>query len=150
NMDPDFEVPRDAQFVVRPKTIFGEKLVDVTFPSGEDGPYLGDGDEVASAEAATEVEDFFEGSDDLFERLDEQELAQFLTSLRETARGTGDGVDSALAIGAVATALGADTIDLQHRAVGSWSEFQAAISEVGGDLNSIAANGNVAMEEFNA
>jgi phospholipid/cholesterol/gamma-HCH transport system substrate-binding protein len=150
NIDPDFRVPEDAQFVVRPKTIFGEKFVDVTFPTGEEGPYLGDGDEVADASSATEVEDFFEGSDDLFDALDEQELAQLITSLNESARGTGEDVAAAFESGADATGLGADTIDRQLRALSAWSEFQDAIRSVGGDLNTIATNSNVSLAEFNA
>jgi virulence factor Mce-like protein len=150
DMNPDFRVPEDATFVVRPKTIFGEKYVDVTFPSGETGPYLGDGDVVADAQAATEVEDFFEGSDDLFDQLDEQELAELFTTLNETARGTGQDVAASFESGAEATALGADTIAPQIRALSSWAEFQDAISGIGGDLNTIADNSNVSLEEFNA
>ncbi len=149
-MEPDFEVPDDARFVVRPKTIFGEKFVDLTFPGGDGGPYLEDGDQIAQAEAATEVEDFFEGSDDLFDALDEQELAQLVTSMSESARGTGEDVARALESGAEATAVGADTIEPQLRALDSWSAFQDAIRDVGPDLNAIAANGEVAMSEFNA
>jgi virulence factor Mce-like protein len=149
NMEPDFEVPEGAEFVVRPKTIFGEKFVDVTFPDGEEGPYLEDGDEVASAEAATEVEDFFEGSDDLFDALDEQELAELVTSLNEAARGTGGEVAAAFESGADAVGVGADTIDRQLRALSSWSTFQDAIRDIGPDLNTIADNSNLALPEFN-
>jgi virulence factor Mce-like protein len=150
HMDPDFRVPEDARFVVRPKTIFGEKFVDVTFPDGDEGPYLEDGDQVADAEAATEVEDFFEGSDDLFDALDEQEVAELVTSLSEAARGTGEDVAASFESGADATAVGADTIDRQVRALSAWSEFQDAIRDIGPDLNEIADNSNLALEEFNA
>jgi virulence factor Mce-like protein len=150
HMDPDFRVPEDARFVVRPKTIFGEKFVDLTFPGGDDGPYLEDGDMVAHAEAATEVEDFFEGSDDLFDALDEQEVAELVTSLSEAAEGTGQDVAASFESGAEATAVGADTIDRQVRALSAWSEFQDAIRDIGPDLNEIAANSNLALEEFNA
>jgi virulence factor Mce-like protein len=149
HMDPDFEVPADARFVVRPKTIFGEKFVDVTFPEGGDGPFLEDGDEVADAEAATEVDDFFEGTDDLFDALDENELAELVTDLNEAARGTGQDVAAAFESGAEATGVGADTIDRQVRALSAWSAFQDAIRDIGPDLNDIAANSNLALEEFN-
>jgi ABC-type transporter Mla subunit MlaD len=96
------------------------------------------------------VEDFFEGSDDLFDALDEQELAELFTSMSETARGTGADVAAAFESGADATGLGADTMDQQLRALSSWSEFQAAISDVGGDFNTIADNSNISLAEFNA
>ncbi len=149
-MDPGFDVPVDARVVVRPKTIFGEKFVDLTFPEGSEGPYLGDGDEVANAESATEVEDFFDGSNDLFEALDENELAELVTSLNEAARGTGDEVAQAFESSAAAADLGADTIDRQLRALDSFAAFQDAIRSIGGDLNQISANNEVALGEFNA
>jgi virulence factor Mce-like protein len=149
HMDPDFQVPEDARFVVRPKTLFGEKFVDLTFPSGDEGPYLDDGDMIADAEAATEVEDFFEGTDDLFDALDENELAQLVTSLNESARGTGEDIAASFESGAEATGVGADTIDRQVRALSAWSEFQDAIRDIGPDLNEIAGNSNLALEEFN-
>ncbi len=149
-MDPGFEVPVDARFVVRPKTIFGEKFVDLTFPEGADGPYLADGDTVEHAESATEVEDFFEGTDDLFDALDENELAELVTSLNEAARGSGAEVAQAFESSADAADLGADTIDRQLRALDSFATFQDAIRSVGGDLNAISANNEVALGEFNA
>jgi virulence factor Mce-like protein len=150
HMDPDFQVPEDAEFIVRPKTIFGEKFVDVTFPDGDEGPYLEDGDEIANADAATEVEDFFEGSDDLFDALDEQEVGELVSSLSEAARGTGEDVAASFESGAEATGVGADTINRQVRALTAWSEFQDAIRTIGPDLNEIAANANLSLEEFNA
>jgi phospholipid/cholesterol/gamma-HCH transport system substrate-binding protein len=150
SMEPDFRMPEDAQVVVRPKTVFGEKFVDVTFPSGEGEPYLEDGDTIEDAASATEVEDFFEGSTDLFDAIDEQDLATFVSSLSEAARGTGDEVAAAWESSADASTLGVDTLDLQLRALDSWSAFQDAIRDVGGDFNAISANNNLALEEFNA
>ena len=149
HMQPDFRVPEDATFVVRPKTIFGEKFVELSFEDDEDGPFFEDGDQVEHAEAATEVEDFFEGSDDLFDALDEQEVAELVTTLSESARGTGEDVAASFESGAEATGVGADTIDRQVRALTAWSAFQDAIRDIGPDLNEIAANSNLALEEFN-
>ena len=149
-MEPGFEVPVEARFVVRPKTIFGEKFVDLTFPEGSDGPYLDDGDTVEYAESATEVEDFFEGSDDLFEAIDENELAELVISLNEAARGGGAEVAQAFESSADAADLGADTIDQQLRALDSFATFQDAIRSIGPDLNEISANNEIALGQFNA
>ncbi|HEY5886752.1 MAG TPA: MCE family protein [Acidimicrobiales bacterium] len=149
-MDPGFEVPVEARFVVRPKTIFGEKFVDLTFPEGAEGPYLADGDRVEHADSATEVEDFFEGSDNLFAAIDENELAELVTSLDDAARGTGDDVARVFESSADASALGADTIDAQLRALDSFATFQDAIASIGPDLNTISANNEIALGELNA
>ena len=50
---------------------------------------------------------------------------------------------------AEAADLGADTIDQQLRALDSFATFQDAIRSVGGDLNDISANNEIALGEFN-
>jgi len=150
DIDPDFRMPADAQVVVRPKTVFGEKFVDVSFPDGDGGPYLHDGQTIEDARSATEVEDFFEGSNDLFEAVDQNELGQLVTELSSAARGTGEDVAAAWGSGAEATGVGADTLEPQLRALRSWADFQEAIRGIGGDLNAISANNNVALAEFNS
>src|SRR5687767_9732309 len=71
NMDPDFQVPENAEVIVRPKTIFGEKFIDMSFPQGAEGPFLEDGDTIENTLSATEVEDFFAASDPLFSEVNE-------------------------------------------------------------------------------
>ena len=105
---------------------------------------------VEHADSATEVEDFFEGSDNLFAAIDENELAELVTSLNDAARGTGDDVARAFESSADASALGADTIDAQLRALDSFATFQDAIASIGPDLNTISANNEIALGEFNA
>src|SRR4030095_11411276 len=98
------------------------------------------GDTIEDAASATEVEDFFEGSTDLFDAIDEQDLATFVSSLSEAARGAGDEVAAAWESSADASTLGVDTLDLQLRALDSWSAFQDAIRSVREEFNANRAD----------
>ncbi|MCB1017947.1 MAG: MCE family protein [Acidimicrobiales bacterium] len=148
-LDPGFRVPEGVTVVVRPKTIFGEKFLDLSFPEGAPGPYLEAGDEVTDTRAATEVEDLFAAAQPLFEAIDEQELAELVASLTRTADGLGDDVADAWRSGAATTALLNRTLDDQLRALRSWRAFQESIRTIGGDLNAIAAHSNEALPTFN-
>lgn len=148
-IDPSFKVPEGAEIVVRPKTIFGEKFLDLTFPDGSGGPYLGEGDEVVRTGAATEVEDLFAAAQPLLEAIDEQELADLLASMARTADGLGDDIARGWESGAATTAILNDSLDAQMRALRSAADFQDAIRTVGNDFNTISANNNLALPEFN-
>lgn len=146
---PGFRVPEGARIVVRPKTIFGEKFLDLTFPGGPDGPYLQDGDEVVHTGAATEVEDLFASAQPLLDAIDEQELAELVASAARTADGLGDDIARGWESGAATTALLNDTLEAQLTALASAADFQEAVRTVGGDLNTISADNNLALPEFN-
>ena len=149
SIEDGFNVPEDVEVTVRPKTIFGEKYLEMVFPSGEGGPYLEEGDEVATTAAATEVENFFEAAEPLFEEIDEQELASLITTLADTSSGLGDDVARGWESGAAAASLFNETLDAQLTALDSWSAFQDSIRTIGPDINEIGANNNLALEEFN-
>jgi phospholipid/cholesterol/gamma-HCH transport system substrate-binding protein len=149
DIDDSVRIPTDVTATVKPKTLFGEKFVDLEFTDGSGGPFLGDGDEIADAGAATEVEEMVAGLTPLFEGIDETELATLLTELTEAAAGQGDDVARSLDSAAAATDVLSETIDEQLRALDSWTAFQEAIRTVGPDLNAIAANSNLSLPEFN-
>ncbi|HEX8580938.1 MAG TPA: MlaD family protein [Acidimicrobiales bacterium] len=149
-IDDDVRIPTDVTATVKPKTLFGEKFVDLEFTDGAGGPFLADGDEIAEAGAATEVEEMVAGLTPLFEGIDETELATLLSELTEAAAGQGDDVARSLDSAAAATDVLADTIDQQLAALDSWAAFQEAIRSIGPDLNAISANSNLSLPEFNA
>jgi len=150
NMEPGFQVPENAEVVVRPKTIFGEKFIDMTFPDGPEGPFLEDGDVIENTLSATEVEDFFAASNPLFEEVDHERLAQLVTSMAETVEGEGDQIARSWESGAQASEIGEDTISGQVASLEAFAAFQDAIRATGEDFNTISANTNLASPEFNA
>jgi virulence factor Mce-like protein len=147
-VDPDFEVPADVLATIRPKTLFGEKFVDLEFDQDADGPYLDDGDELANTATATEVEELVAATEPLLAEIDATRLAQVVSSLTEVVDGQGDDIAAAWESGAELSHLFADTIDAQTAALDSWAAFQEAIDETGASFNEISANSNEALPEF--
>ncbi|CAN5606627.1 hypothetical protein BH20ACT2_BH20ACT2_06300 [soil metagenome] len=148
-LGPDIDVPTDARAEVKVKTLFGEKFVDLTFPRGPSPPFLEDGGVLADARAGTEVEELIAATTPLFEDIDATELATLVTELTDAVRGEGENISRAFDAGARATALFADTVDAQLRALDSTAAFFGTIEATGDDLNAIAANNNVALPTFN-
>jgi virulence factor Mce-like protein len=147
-VDPDFDVPADVLATIRPKTLFGEKFVDLEFEQGSEAPTLEDGDELANTATATEVEELVAATEPLLAEIDADSLAQVITSLTEVVDGQGDDIAAAWESGAEVSNLFADTIDAQTEALDSWAAFQEAIDETGASFNEITANSNEALPEF--
>lgn len=149
DIEDGFEVARSAVATVRPKTLFGEKYVELTYPDGRSGPPMRDGDRLRRAETATEVEDLIAGSVPLFERVDPQALATVVHELAEGVRGQGERIASALESGARVATLLADTIAAQQRALEAWARFQEELAPLGPDLNALSAASNRALPVLN-
>jgi virulence factor Mce-like protein len=147
-VDPDFDVPADVVATIRPKTLFGEKFVDLEFEQDSEAATLQDGDELANTATATEVEELVAATEPLLAEIDADSLAQVITSLTEVVDGQGDDIAAAWESGAEVSNLFADTIDAQTEALDSWAAFQEAIDETGASFNEISANSNEALPEF--
>jgi virulence factor Mce-like protein len=147
-VDPGFDVPVDVLATIRPKTLFGEKFVDLEFDQDAGGPHLEDGDELANTATATEVEELIAATEPLLAEIDATRLAQVVSSLTEVVDGQGDDIAAAWESGADLSHLFADTIDAQTAALDSWAAFQEAIDETGASFNEISANSNEALPEF--
>lgn len=149
SIEDDVPIPRDVRATVRPKTLFGEKFVDLEFTDGAGGPYLADGDELAATATATEVEAMGAGLTHLMDEIDETELAGLVTELTDAAAGQGDDVARSFDSAAAAMDVLSETIDDQLTALDSWAAFQEAIRTIGPDINAISANSNLSLPEFN-
>lgn len=86
------KIPEDARAVVRPKTLFGEKFVDIeTTPrSEEQGPFLDDGDEIADTVGSFELEQILVGAQELLESVRPQDVGVIIDTLAETGKGEAD------------------------------------------------------------
>lgn len=149
SIDRGFKVPTDTSATVRPKTLFGEKYVDFTFPNGRTGPYLEAGGHITTTAASEEVEGLFEGAVPLFSHINATDLATIIDELSKGLEGEGDNISKSLHDGVRLADLFSDTIDAQTHALDSFARFQDAIKTVGPDLNAISANSNLALPEFN-
>ncbi len=134
-LQPDRQVPTDVEAVIAPKTLFGEKSVELRGGRVEGGPYLADGDELADTRAGLEVEELIAAADPVLRGIDTTELASLMTSLTQTLQGEGRRFNAALEPTVAAAGLLEDTIDAQLQLLDANARFAEEIRTIGPDVN---------------
>jgi len=91
-------IPRDAQATIRPKTLFGEKFVDID-PGEEEttGPFLADGDRITHTLGGFELERVLAETYPILKAVAPAELAVIVDTLAGAARGEGDAINRQIA-----------------------------------------------------
>src|SRR5690606_16693629 len=97
-LDPDQRelIPADVQAFIVPKTLFGEKYVDLQPVPHSTGEAIEPGDEIVQAALPTEVESLLNDLDPLLTALDPRDLSYVLTALSEALDGQGEKVGRTL------------------------------------------------------
>lgn len=143
-IDHDTQVPETAQAVIRPKTLFGEKFVDIL--PGEDeltGPYLDDGDEIADTLGGFELERVLTDAYPVLEAVNPAELAVVLDELANAGDGLGTNINRSIVNGAALAELGASN-DAEFRQLTS---DLALLTE---ELDAVAPDLVAGARSFNA
>ncbi len=149
DLHKDARIPADTTATVRPKTLFGEKYVELAVRPGG-GPYLEDGDRVRSGGTGMEVEQLLDTTDDLLRNVDSTQLATLMDELVQLSRGEGDRVARLIDQSVEATGVIDDTLDAQLRAIDSFARFAREYRDIGPGLNSVNGNLNELLPTFNA
>lgn len=150
-IEDDTQVPVNAQAVIRPKTLFGEKFVDI-LPGDDElsGPYLDDGDEIADTLGGFELERVLTDAYPVLEAVDPAELAVVLDELAEAGRGLGPNINRSIVNSATLAELGASN-DAEFR---QFTSDLALLSEeleiLAPDLVAGAQDLNAALPTLNA
>jgi phospholipid/cholesterol/gamma-HCH transport system substrate-binding protein len=101
-------IPVDARATIRPKTLFGEKFVDIDpGPREVSGPFLPAGGRITRTLAGFELERVLADAYPILQAVDPAELAVILDTLAEGARGTGPAVNRQIANFAAAARVAA-------------------------------------------
>jgi virulence factor Mce-like protein len=94
-------IPNDVKARILPKTLFGEKFVDLVIPSGSSSsaPHIKSGDVITQdrSKSALELETVFNDLLPLLETLKPAQLSIALTNLAEAVRDQGDALGANLA-----------------------------------------------------
>lgn len=146
---PSARIPTDTSATVRPKTLFGEKYVELAVTEDR-GSYLADGDDIEATGTGTEVETLLDSTDRLLRSIDVEELAVLMDELTQAAQGEGDNVARAIDRGVQATAVFDETLDAQLRAVDSLRRFTEQYRDIGPQINAVTGNLNELLPTFNA
>lgn len=150
DVERGLSVPSDAVATLRPRSLFGDELVDLSFPEGLVAPFLVSGERVGHTAVAPQLGSLIATSVPLLRDINPSELASIVSSLSESVQGEGPAISASLADGTRLSTLLASTISDQLHALDALDQFQAAIATQGGALDAIAANANVALPVVNA
>ena len=91
-------IPVEAQATIRPKTLFGEKFVDIDPGEHETtGPFLADGERLRNTLGGFELERVLADTYPILQAIDPAELAVVLDTLAGAARGEGEAINRQIA-----------------------------------------------------
>ncbi|WCO65009.1 MlaD family protein [Iamia majanohamensis] len=148
-LEQDRRVPTDVEAVIAPKTLFGEKSVELRGGRPAGGPYLTDGAELADTRAGLEVEELIAAADPVLRGIDTTELARLTTSLTQVLQGEGRRINRALEPTVAAAGLLEDTIDAQLRLLDANARFAEELRTIGPDVNGAGEQLNLLLPTLN-
>ena len=145
-----FKVPVGTVARVHNRSLFGDPYIDLAFPAGPVDRYLAKGAHIDVTSVDADTGDLIRNATPLLEHVNGQDLLTLVNEIDVASRGEGDKVAQGIKDGAQLTALYANTIDAQLRALDSFTAFQVAITPTATDLNNLAALGNRSLPTLNA
>ncbi len=99
-LDPDLidQIPSDVDAMVVPKTLFGDKFVDLRSATGpaDGAPALSDGDTITQSSTAVELGQIFDTLVPVLEALEPERVSAVLSSLADVLDGRGADIAEAL------------------------------------------------------
>jgi phospholipid/cholesterol/gamma-HCH transport system substrate-binding protein len=115
-IDKSEMIPVDAEAVIRPKTLFGEKFIDINPGEHEaSGPFLRDGDEITRTQGGFEVEQVLTDLYPVLKEIDPKELGTVLSTLADGGSGTGANVNHSIEnLAVIATAQAGNVKETQQ------------------------------------
>ncbi len=149
-IDDGVQIPADAQAVIRPKTLFGEKFVDIVpGPSELDGPYLHEGDEITKTLGGFELEQVLTDAYPVLEAVDPAELTVVLDELAKAGRGLGPNINRSIVNSSKLAALQVSNDAEFRQFLSDMALLSETIDQVSPDLVSTAQDLNVALPTLN-
>lgn len=151
-LQADEKIPVDARAVVRPKTLFGEKFVDIeTDPESEqDGPFLSDGDEIGDTVGSFELEQVLVGAEEVLASVKPADLAVILDTLAGSVDGQEEKIrrqiDNWSKVARVFAEHDADT----RQFLDDFETLAGALDRAGDDVVVLARELNRALPPLNA
>jgi virulence factor Mce-like protein len=115
-IDKSEKIPVDAQALIRPKTLFGEKFVDIDPREHEaSGPFLRDGGVIKDTLGGFEFERVLSDAYPILRSFKPEELGTILTTLARGGQGTGPNVNHAFQnLAVIATAQAGNVAETQR------------------------------------
>jgi phospholipid/cholesterol/gamma-HCH transport system substrate-binding protein len=144
------QVPEGAAAVIRPKTLFGEKFVDIAPGDGEaSGPYLADGDRIEDTKGGFELEAVLSDTYPLLKAIDPAELMTVLGELADAGDGLGETINRSIVNGEELSSTFAANAGEARDFLESFAAVSDQLAGDAEDLLAIADAGNLALPTLN-
>jgi phospholipid/cholesterol/gamma-HCH transport system substrate-binding protein len=144
------EVPEGASATIRPKTLFGEKFVDIdpsVAPAG--APLLEDGGELTNTQGGFELEQVLAETYPLLKEIDPAELTTVLSELAAAGDGMGDEINRTLVNGAELSEVFADNAANTEQFLGDLALLSDELADQAETILEIADSANTALPTLN-
>ena len=148
-INPGFKVPANATATLEPQSVFGSEILNLDFPSGQTGPYLGPGEAVTHTATTDQIQDFINSTVPLFQSIDPGDVQTIISELTQASENLGPTIAQSIDTGTQLADLFSTTINAQTNALDAFNRFQAAFTPTASNLNAIAAANNVGLPVFN-
>ena len=149
-MDDGTQIPERAKATIRPKTLFGEKFVDIELGDDETtGPYLSDGEEIAETLGGFELEQVLAEAYPILEAIDPMELAVILDELATAGNGLGESINRQIVNGSILAELQASNDAEFRQFLSDFALLSEELDVLAPDLLGAAQDLNVALPSLN-
>lgn len=156
-IDRNQQVPKDSSARIKPKTLFGEKFVDIvpdpTKPEVEvGGPFLHDGDTIARTDPTrgTELEDVLSAAYPILSKINPADLTTVLDTLAQAGQGEGAAINRQLGnFQQLADVAAAHDLDTQQL-LSDFSLLSNSIANDSPNLVALANSLNVVLPQIDS
>lgn len=149
-IDDGEEVPVASTAVIRPKTLFGEKFVDIApGETEESGPFLEDGGTIEETRGGFELEEVLGDAYPLLQAIDPAELTTVLGEMAVAGDGLGETINRSIVNGATLTEAFAGNAEEARQFLEAFAEVSDQLAGDAEDLLAIADAGNEALPTLN-
>ena len=150
DIDKDERIPVGATATIRPKTLFGEKFVDIDpGPNETSGPFLGDEDVIDKTVGGFELEKVLSRLYPVLQAVQPEELAVILDTLAEGGRGEGPAISRQIGNFAILADIQArHDLDVKQF-LDDLALLSDELADRGDDLVAAARDLNVALPPLN-
>ena len=150
DIDAGQRVPVGAKAIIRPKTLFGEKFVDIDPGATEaSGPYLDRGDRIDDTRGGFELEAVLGDTYPLLKAVDPAELMTVLSELADAGDDLGETINRSIVNGSELASTFAGNAEETEQFLESFAEVSDELAASADDLLAIADAGNVALPTLN-
>lgn len=148
-IEPQYRVPADATATLDPETVFGNEVVDLSYPNGTRPPYLEAGGTIGQTGINGQLTDLIAQTVPLLRDVNATDLQNLITEANQTMDGMAPAFRSMISEGVKVTNLLASTTDAQQRFLDASNSFAGALAPAAGSINNISVNANQALPVLN-